>query len=271
MNILKNDTIIASVLLLFVLLAIIRATRHGITHIITVAIGLAILLYMLKSHPRGWAILASLQRLITNVQYELFQNWPGQEPITTVGTESGHNLAAIKLELQRRIPEMARLYQLQKDVAQSLSRFYIEEGARSEFTRGIAIKTDYYFNKSYVEIWAVFGGSASINSGNGSGYGEVLPQHLMVNLLNTQRKLASKLEDTVYVDSKYSDTDPEIQKLNSDIKAVYEIVNRFLADWVNNKTADKVDIYSGYLDYPDEPKPMNIYGDSYYHRVNKFY
>lgn len=263
--------IIAIVLGVVAVLVIIKASQRSIGHIIGVAIGLAILLYMLKSHPRGWSILAALERLVGQVRYELFQNWPGQEPITSVGTESGYNLAAIKLELQRRIPVMARLYQLQGDVAKSLSRFYAEAGSRSEFTRGIAIKTDYYFNKSYVEIWAVLGGSASIGSGADSGYGEVLPQHLMVNLLNTQRKLASKLEDTIYVDSKHSDTDPEIQKLIGDIKGVYGIVNKFLADWVNKKTADKVNIYSGYLDYPDEPKPMNIYGDSYYHRVNKFY
>lgn len=263
-----TDTVIAITIAAVGLYTLIKASQRSLGHMLAVTAGLAILLYMLKSHPRGWSILAALQRLFGQIRYELFQNWPGSEPLSTVAQEAGYNIVAIKHEIQRRIPEAARLYQLQRDTAVALSRFYIEAGSRSEFTKGIAAKTDYYFNKSYIEIWAILGSSTNYSDARRK---EVLPQHLMVNLLNTQRKLAAKLENTVYVDNKYSDTDPDIQHLIADIKKAYDVINRYLADWVNKKTADQIDIYSGYLDYPDEPKPMNIYGDSYYHTVNKFY
>lgn len=276
-----DDTIIAIILAVISILSLIRAAGRGLSHIIAVALGLAVLLYMLKSHPRGWSILAALRRIWGQMHWEFFQNWPGHEGTSTLAGESGHNIAAVKMEIQRRIPEASRLYQLQLDTRSSLGRFYNEAGTRSQFVRGIGAKTDYYFNKSYLEIWAILGGQfhtgttadnqTAPDGGAAERRMEALPQHYMVNLLNTQRRLIGVLENTVFADSKYSDTDPRIQALIADIKREYAVVNRYLADWINKKTADQVNIYSGYLDYPNEPKPMNIYGNSYYHRLNKFY
>lgn len=276
-----DDTFIAGLIAIIAVIAIIKAVGRGLSHVIAVSLGLTVLLYMLKSHPRGWSILSAFQRMIGQIQYELFENWPGKKGMTTLEAESGHNITALKMEIQRLIPEAARLYQLQKDAQQSLARFYNESGIRSQYALGIGSKVEYYFNKSYIEIWAILGGkyhtgtTADKRTGPDNGAAEnrmeALPQHYMVNLLNTQRKLIGVLENTVFVNSKYSDTDPDIQALMKDIKKEYSVVNRYLADWINNKTADQVNIYSGYLDYPNEPKPMNIYGNSYYHRVNKFY
>lgn len=280
-NTVMNDTSIAIAIAIITIVSLLRAVKHGLAHIIATSIGLAVLLYMLKTHPRGWSILSALQRLIGQIRYEFFENWPGHGGTSTLEGESGHNITAIKLEIQRRMPESARLFQLQKDTHSTLARFYNESGVRSQFARGICAKADYYFNKSYFEIWAILGGKfntatmADMATGPDDGKTEkrmeVLPQHYMVNLLNTQRKLMGVLENTVFVDSKHSDTDPAIQALMNDIKKEYGVVNRYLADWVNKKTADQVNIYSGYLDYPNDPKPMNIYGDSYYHQMNKFY
>lgn len=276
-----TDTTIAIVIAGAGTLAILRAVKYGLAQLLATAAGLAVLLYMLKSHPRGWSILAALQRFIGQLRWEFFENWPGATGANTLANESGHNIAAIKLEIQRRIPESGRLFQLQKDSQSALGRFYNEAGHRTEFARGMGAKVDYYFNKSYIEIWSILGGRfytgtsadrlTAPDGGQAEQRLEVLPQHHMVNLLNTQRKLVAVLENTVFVNNGHSDTDPAIQALIHDIKREYAVINRYLADWVNHKTADQVNIYSGYLDYPDTPKPMNIYGDSYYHRLNKFY
>lgn len=276
-----TDTAIAGIIIICAVLALLQAIKRGITNVILLFIGFVILLYMLKSHPRGWSILSQLQRILGQLKTEFFENWPGTEGTTTLAGETGHNIAAVKMEIQRRIPEAARLFQLQKDTQLVLARYYNEAGIRAQFTKGIGAKADYYFNKSYYEIWAIISGRfftgtipdklTAPDGGAAEQRLEALPQHYMVNLLNTQRRLVAIFENTVFVDNKHSDLDPDINALMNDIKKEYAVINRYLADWVNKKTADQVNIYSGYLDYPNEPKPMNIYGDSYYHQLSKFY
>jgi hypothetical protein len=167
-------------------------------------------------------------------------------------TQAHLNATRCKLlsEIRTAIPEIGTVEKIHNRLTRFADQYTLEINSKPiefqhEFVSGLIAKLEFYFTSMYSAIYTLV-------------TEEIYPQHIMINIITFQQRILNQIQEFIFV-GVGSHLAPELDAINSELKAAYYKLNAQIAEKVNSKRSDVVNNLSGYVDYPNEPLPMGSF------------